>query len=233
MILPGITSNWASKNAKKVESLQNKGSIAGIGKIVGGLFDKSTAVGNVPPHDHDSPKDTNRITPREDSIPPIPPPNPDNITGNLTNNQIIQDKGKALWQGDQFANQYASRPPVDPATPVSPQPDPIGDQYGNMFNPPFAQNGDFKKYETGELLDADDFSEISGQIGLAAEKYSDIQEDKKGQYVTSLGSRESYTDFKRPTSSKHIDQWSEKEVERDTIRPRSGKTFISTWKKNK
>ena len=132
MILPGITGNWASKNAKKVQSLQNKGSIAGVGKIVGGLFGKATTVGNVPPHDHDSPKDTNRITPREESIPPIPPPNPDNITGNLTNNQIIQDKGKALWQGEQMANQFATRQMDEP---VPPPGDPTGDQYGNMFSP--------------------------------------------------------------------------------------------------
>ena len=132
MILPGITSNWASKNAKKLQSLQNKGSIAGVGKIVGGLFGKATTVGNVPPHDHDSPKDTNRITPREESIPPIPPPNPDNITGNLTNNQIIQDKGKALWQGEQMANQFATRQMDQP---VPPPGDPTGDQYGNMFSP--------------------------------------------------------------------------------------------------
>ena len=94
------------------------------------------------------------------------------------------------------------------------------------------------RYKKGELLDADDFSEISGQSDLAAEKYSDIQEDKKGQYVTSLGKGEYFKktydkNFKRPTSSKHIDRWSEKEVERDTIRPRSGKAFISSWKKNK
>jgi len=132
MILPGITGNWASKNAKKVQSLQNKGSIAGVGKIVGGLFGKATTVGNVPPHDHDSPKDTNRITPREESIPPIPPPNPDNITGNLTNNQIIQDKGKALWQGEEMANQFATRQMDEP---VPPPGDPTGDQYGNMFSP--------------------------------------------------------------------------------------------------
>jgi len=141
MILPGITGNWASKNAKKVQSLQNKGSIAGVGKIVGGLFGKSTAVGNVPPHDHDSPKDTNRITPREESIPPIPPPNPDNITGNLTNNQIIQDKGKALWQGEEMANQFATRQMDEP---VPPPGDPTGDQYGNMFSP-FSLIGGGKK----------------------------------------------------------------------------------------
>jgi len=216
---------------------------------------QSTAVGSVAPHSHDSSKDSGAPAPMG------------NITGNANQNSKIEEIGKKFFQGDQFANQYASKPPVDPAMPVPPQPDPINDQYGNMFMQPFSKkvegkehkqkpnrhnelkrkeqfnigvnmNGDPKKYKIGELLDADDFSDISGQIDLAAEKYSDIQEDKKGQYVTSLGINEypkQYydKDFKRPTSSKHIDQWSEKEVERDTIRPRSGKVFISTWKKNK
>ena len=90
-------------------------------------------------------------------------------------------------------------------------------------------------YKKGELLDADDFSEISGQSDLAAEKYSDIQQDEKGQYVTSLGQDEYFKksydkNFKRPTSSKHIDKWSENDVLRDTIRASSGKAFISWWK---
>jgi hypothetical protein len=103
---------------------------------------------------------------------------------------------------------------------------------------PHAKPGTKYNYKKEELLDADDFSEISGQSDLAAEKYSDIQQDEKGQYVTSLGQDEYFKksydkNFKRPTSSKHIDKWSEKEVLRDTIRPRSGKAFISTWKLNK
>lgn len=85
---------------------------------------KSTAVGSVPPHSHDSSKDT---------AAPIPPVG--NITGNANQNSKIEELGKQFFHGDQFANQYASRPPVDPAMPVPPQPDPIGDQYGNMFSP--------------------------------------------------------------------------------------------------
>jgi len=85
-------------------------------------------------------------------------------------------------------------------------------------------------YKKNEILDPEDFSEISGQRGVAVEKYSDIQEDKKGQYITSLGPgefiKQSYDkNYKRPTSSKHIDQWSHKEVVRDTLRPKSGKMF--------
>ena len=108
MILPGITGNWASKNAKKVQNLQNK----------------STAVGSVPPHSHDNSKDASE---------PIQPVG--NITGNVNQNAKVEELGKQFFQGDQFANQYASRPPVDPAMPIPPRPDPIGDQYGNMFSP--------------------------------------------------------------------------------------------------
>ena len=94
---------------------------------------KSTAVGSVPPHSHDSSKDT---------AAPVPPVG--NITGNANQNAKIEELGKKFFQGDQFANQYASRPPVDPAMPVPPQPDPINDQYGNMFMQPFSKKGKVK-----------------------------------------------------------------------------------------
>ena len=153
----------------------------------------------------------------QDQIPPIAPPQPDNITGNLNNNLKVQQLGADLFQGEALAEQeMAKRNLGKPVMP--PSPDPVGDQLGNMFNQPFAQNGDFKKYETGELLDDEDFSETSGQSSIAVVKYSDIQEDKKGQYITSLGPKEFIKqpydkNFKRPTSSTHIDQWSHKEVE--------------------
>ncbi len=235
---------------------------------------------------------------RKEEIPPILPPQPDNIAGNLTGNNKIQDVGKNLWEGEAFAEQRALKRQVG-ASPV-PTPGSEFDEYGGMFAQPLAQRGEIKAankqrrqdrrqrvkdikaaggpenysadgyhvgeydkkgrniqypekrysrknppplnqgtkytYKKNDLLDADDFSEISGQSDLAAEKYSDIQEDKKGQYVTSLGEGEYFKNpydknFKRPTSSKHIDQWSEKEVERDTIRPSKGKKFKSTWKK--
>ena len=94
---------------------------------------KSTAVGSVPPHSHDSSKDT---------AAPIPPVG--NITGNANQNSKIEELGKQFFHGDQFANQYASRPPVDPAMPVPPQPDPVNDQYGDMFMQPFSKKGKVK-----------------------------------------------------------------------------------------
>ena len=246
-----------------------------------------------------TPQGANRITPKpEDSgIPPILPPQPDNVAGNLTGNNKIQDLGENLWEGEAFAEQRALKRQVG-ASPV-PTPGSEFDEYGGMFSQPLAQSGEIRAankqrrqdkrarkkeikkvgvenfsiddyhkgeyneqgvnidnpekrysrknppplnqgtytYKKGDLIDDDDFSKISGQIDLAAEKYSDIQEDKKGQYVTSLGTNEFFTDFKRPTSLTHEDKWSGKEVKRDTIRPlkhfyKSGKNFISTWKKN-
>jgi len=99
-------------------------------------LNKDTTVGSVAPHSHDSSKDSAQ------QIPPIAPPQPDNITGNLTNNQIIQDKGKALWQGEQMANQFATRQMDEP---VPPPGDAVGDGYGDMFNQPFSKKGDPKK----------------------------------------------------------------------------------------
>ena len=97
---------------------------------------KSTAVGSVAPHSHDSSKDT---------AAPIPPVS--NITGNANQNSKIEELGKQFFHGDQFANQYASRPPVDPAMPVPPQPDPINDQYGNMFMQPFSKKVEGKEHK--------------------------------------------------------------------------------------
>jgi hypothetical protein len=225
-------SQMHAAQAKKIDNMSKGPSMinlaAAIGAKLGGKQknpNKDTSVGNVPPHSHSSNQNNDTMN----SI--------GNITGNLNNNLKVQQLGADLFQGEALAEQeMAKRNLGKPVMP--PSPDPVGDQLGNMFNQPFAQNGNLKKYETGELLDDEDFSKISGQNSIAVVKYSDIQEDKKGQYVTSLGPKEFIKQpydkkFKRPTSSTHIDQWSHKEVERDTIRPRSGKTFISTWKKNK
>ena len=116
--------------AKKIDSMSKGPSMINIAGAVAGLNNqkKSTAVGSVSPHSHDNSKDASK---------PIQPVG--NITGNINQNAKVEKLGKQFFQGDQFANQYASRPPVDPAMPVPPQPNPINDQYGNMFNQPFAQ----------------------------------------------------------------------------------------------
>jgi len=216
---------------------------------------QSTAVGSVAPHSHDSSKDSGAPAPMG------------NITGNATQNSKIEEIGKKFFQGDQFANQYASKPPVDPAIPVPPQPDPMNDQYGNMFMQPFSKkvkaklhkqkpalpkpkgeqfkgvnmNGDPKKYKIGELIDETDHEEstyrssnegtISGRR-YNVENISEIQEDKKGQFMTTLGEGE-YFGGPKPTSSRVTNYDQGTNAVRDTLRPKSGKVFISTWQKNK
>lgn len=94
------------------------------------------------------------------------------------------------------------------------------------------------KYKKGELVDTDDFNESTfnssrkgGSISypdIHTRDYSDVQEDDKGQYMTSLGSGEFFNDPERPTSSTHKD-FVGKIVERDTLRPTTGKKFASTF----
>ncbi len=89
---------------------------------------------------HKTPQDGNRITPREEEIPPILPPQPDNIAGSLTGNNKIQEVGQNLWEGEAFAEQRALKRQVG-ASPVPPPGDGIQQEYGGMFMQPFAQSG--------------------------------------------------------------------------------------------
>ena len=122
------------ENMSKGPSMINiAGAVAGLGKQIKNQK-KSTAVGSVAPHSHDSSKDNAQ------QIPPIAPPMPDNITGNIGNNFKVQELGKNFFQGEEMANQFAQRQ-ID--KPVPPPGDPIGDQLGNMFMQPF-NNGNKK-----------------------------------------------------------------------------------------
>jgi len=89
---------------------------------------------------HKTPQDSNRDISRPNEIPPIAPPMPDNITGNIGNNFKVQELGKNFFQGEEMANQFAQKQ-MD--KPVPPPGDPIGDQLGNMFMQPF-NNGNKK-----------------------------------------------------------------------------------------
>ena len=115
--------------AKKIDSMSKGPSMINVAGTGGQK--KSTAVGSVSPHSHDSSKDNAQ------PIPPITPPMPDNITGNIGNNFKVQELGKNMFQGEEMANQFAQRQMDKPVMP--PSPDPMGDQYGNMFNQPFSQ----------------------------------------------------------------------------------------------
>jgi len=118
--------------AKKIDSMSKGPSMINIAGAVAGLNNQkqSTAVGSVSPHSHDSSKGSAQ------PIPPITPPMPDNITGNIGNNFKVQELGKSMFQGEEMANQFAQRQ-MD--KPVPPPGDAMGNQYGDMFNSPFAQ----------------------------------------------------------------------------------------------
>lgn len=123
-------SKMHAAQAEKIENMSKGPSMINIAGAVAGLNNqkKSTAVGSVAPHSHDSSKDNAQ------PIPPITPPMPDNITGNIGNNFKVQELGKSMFQGEEMANQFAQRQ-MD--KPVPPPGDPIGDQLGNMFMQPF------------------------------------------------------------------------------------------------
>ena len=96
-------------------------------------------------------------------------------------------------------------------------------------------------YKPGDLMDETDFenmnfnsSRTKGSVSfpdISTDDYSDVQENEKGQYMTSISSQDNefYGDEKRPTSSTHKD-FVGKEVLRDTLTPSKGRNFISTWK---
>jgi len=73
-----------------------------------------------------------------------------------------------------------------------------------------------KKYKKGDLIDESDFETLG--TGYSVENISDIQEDEKGQFMTTLGENEIYSDRPRPTSKK-IDYPNKEGSVRDTIRP--------------
>jgi len=87
---------------------------------------------------HKTPQDANRITPREEEIPPILPPQP--------GNNKIQDVGKNLWEGEAFAQQRALKRQVG-ASPVPPPGDGIQQEYGGMFMQPLALKGEMYSRE--------------------------------------------------------------------------------------
>ena len=95
---------------------------------------------------HKTPQDANRITPREEEIPPILPPQPDNIAGSLTGNNKIQEVGQNLWEGEAFAEQRALKRQVG-ASPVPPPGDGIQQEYGGMFMQPLALKGEMYSRE--------------------------------------------------------------------------------------
>ena len=95
-------------------------------------------------------------------------------------------------------------------------------------------------YKKGDLIDETDHEETtyksSNEGKVTGKRYnvenvSDIQTDKKGQYMTTLGDDEYYGMDKRPTSSTVSSYDQGRNAVRDTLRPSEGRKFKSTWKK--
>jgi len=98
----------------------------------------------------------------------------------------------------------------------------------SKFSSPFLAksplNNGKKKYKKGDILD-EGIPEIEAS-GTNIENFSDVQKDKQGQFVTTLGDDEHAVDA--DTSSSTIMPNALRpnvRVERDTIRPSSGKKF--------
>ena len=75
-----------------------------------------------------------------------------------------------------------------------------------------------KKYKKGDLFDESDLDKL--KTGYYIQNISEIQEDKKGQFMTTLEDRETF----RGNSSKTID-YPRPGAARDTIRPKIGRVF--------
>ena len=200
-------SQMHAAQAKKIDNMSKGPSMinlaAAIGAKLGGKQknpNKDTSVGNVPPHSHSSNQNNDTMN----SI--------GNITGNLNNNLKVQQLGADLFQGEALAEQeMAKRNLGKPVMP--PSPDPVGDQLGNMFNQPFAQNGDPKTKKIGDYLDYDERNVEHGKGNFFQNKnypnkrsyfsidsdVSKIQETKDGQqYVTNItGKNSPYVDEER------------------------------------
>jgi len=115
----------------------------------------------------------------------------------------------------------------------------------NVYNSPVKQtpypHNNKYVYKPGDLMDESDQEEsqfkssnnpdklISGKT-YNVENVSDVQEDKKGQFMTTLSDDEHYGMEKRPTSSKVTNYDQGRNAVRDTLRPAQGNKFKSLWK---
>ena len=209
-------SQMHAAQAKKIDNMSKGPSMinlaAAIGTKLGGKQknpNKDTSVGNVPPHSHDNSKNNNTMQPIG------------NITGNLNNNLKVQQLGADLFQGEALAEQeMAKRNLGKPVMP--PSPDPMGDQYGNMFNPPFSKKVEGKIHQQrpnrhNELKRKEKFNiGVNMEGPLAQTKYKEplegvqnlqdmgaVKEDKKGQYVVNENATSVSDTLRFPKGTKH------------------------------
>ena len=185
-------SKMHAAQAEKIENMSKGPSMINIAGAVAGLNNqkKSTAVGSVSPHSHDSSKDNAQ------PIPPITPPMPDNITGNIGNNFKVQELGKSMFQGEEMANQFAQRQMDKPVMP--PSPDPVGDELGNMFMQPFSLIGGSRKPKDPKSKYKVPVEGVSGLQDLGV-----VKSDKKGQYVVNRNPESVRDTLRFPQGTKH------------------------------
>ncbi len=104
----------------------------------------------------------------------------------------------------------------------------------SKFSSPFLAksplNNGKKRYKKGDILD-EGMPEIEA-TGINIENFSDVQKDKQGQFVTTLGDDEHApgADTSRSTIMPNALRPNVR-VARDTIRPSSGKKFTISNKK--
>lgn len=125
----------------------------------------------------------NRITPRPEDggIPPILPPQPDNVAGSLSGNTKAQSLGENLWEGEAFAQQRALKRQVG-ASPV-PTPGSEFDAYGGMFSQPLAQRGVIKEANKQRRQDRRDRKKEIKKVGVenfSIDDYHTGEYNKKG-----------------------------------------------------
>ena len=127
----------------------------------------------------------NRITPRPEDggIPPILPPQPDNVAGSLSGNAKAQSLGENLWEGEAFAEQRALRRQAAPV----PTPGSELDEYGGMFSQPLAQSGKIKAANKQRRQDrrqrVKDIKTAGGPENYSADGYHVGEYDKKGRNI--------------------------------------------------
>ena len=236
------------------------GSAIGGSKGKGSLSDfmkqfasQNNSSGNKPvdnSHSHSNDSSTQqRSGGRPETQQPVPIVQPNNMANNNYTNPNTQRVGADLFKGEALANQTAQRR----MTGSNPTPLP-GEESGGMGDNqleatlmqtdfPHAKPGTKYNYKKGDLMDETDHEENEykstneGKIKgtrYNTENVSDIQEDNKGQFMTTLGDNESYDpDSPRPTSSRVTSYDQGRNAVRDTLRPAKGKQFVSSWKLNK
>lgn len=154
-------------------------------------------------------------------------------SNNFINNKS-QELGSELFEGQQMVEQRSQ------IQGVRSRPVPVPGQPGMDQDALSPMNQGFGKYKEGDLMDETDQEEsmfrstnspnkpISGRK-YNVENVSDIQKDKKGQFMTTLGDDEYYGMKSRPTSSRVTNYDQGRNAVRDTLRPITGRKFKKTY----